>query len=791
MRAPSLWILLVVWIFAQTASFEGNAHQYDACQKCNSDNFCNCSGLNLENVPRVLENVSVFDLSHNNISQIKDTDFITYVKLKRLLLQSNQIQSVADQAFQRNTQLEYLDLSNNLLTQLSPNWFKYLSKLQHLNILGNKYTDLGSGGIFSNLAQLRWLEFGNPSLSLLKKDDFVGVTHLDEFIVKAEKLHVYQKGSFSSFRNISHAALSLHDTFLNEPGQAQQILLDLSGSTIHIELRDLVFPDKTDNLLFSTEGNTLIRKFTFRNVSLTDSIVVSFINSMKNTKLSELVVQDCVLSGTGKWHKMTFQTNNFLQSITISNISIRKFYLFYELSGIGPLLESIKKATFTKLMMFLMPCHLSRKLKNVEYLDLTDNLLSDGIMPETLCSGAWSSVRHLILRKNDFKDLCTISSKLSTLSNLTHLDLSQNRFRDIKTSCKWSENLQFLNLSSCDIKSVTKSVPPNVEVLDLSNNAISSFDINASSLKELNVSNNKFKILPGDGYLPKMEILKISSNKLTSLTGEEIKAFKKLQFLEAGKNNYICSCDFLFYMNNDITVQLLGGTENYVCDSPLFLRGMLVQNTKRSFFDCHTTLSLTLLCVGIFLAVAIAGMMCYKYHGIWYIQMIWAWLKAKRKPKKVRNYDLCYDAFVSYSEMDSEWVENFLVRELESAHPPLTLCLHKRDFIPGKWIIDNIIESIEKSRKSLFVLSQHFVQSEWCKYELDYTHFRLFDENDDTAILVLLESIPKETIPQRFCKLRKLMNTKTYLEWPQDEEEQPIFWFNLRIALQGDSTASL
>ncbi|XP_078397819.1 toll-like receptor 2 type-2 isoform X2 [Cetorhinus maximus] len=322
MRAPSLWILLVVWIFAQTASFEGNAHQYDACQKCNSDNFCNCSGLNLENVPRVLENVSVFDLSHNNISQIKDTDFITYVKLKRLLLQSNQIQSVADQAFQRNTQLEYLDLSNNLLTQLSPNWFKYLSKLQHLNILGNKYTDLGSGGIFSNLAQLRWLEFGNPSLSLLKKDDFVGVTHLDEFIVKAEKLHVYQKGSFSSFRNISHAALSLHDTFLNEPGQAQQILLDLSGSTIHIELRDLVFPDKTDNLLFSTEGNTLIRKFTFRNVSLTDSIVVSFINSMKNTKLSELVVQDCVLSGTGKWHKMTFQTNNFLQSITINGLRV-------------------------------------------------------------------------------------------------------------------------------------------------------------------------------------------------------------------------------------------------------------------------------------------------------------------------------------------------------------------------------------------------------------------------------------------------------------------------------------
>ncbi|XP_038647956.1 toll-like receptor 2 [Scyliorhinus canicula] len=783
MKAPSLWILLVVYIFIPTVFSERNSPLYDACQKCNSDNLCDCSSLKIENIPHVSENVLRFDLSHNKISQINDTDFIRYVKLKGLILQSNQIQSIADQAFQHNAELEYLDLSNNLLTQLSPNWFKYLSKLLSLNISGNNYTDLGPGRIFSNLTQLRWLEFGNPYLSRLKEDDFVGVTQLEEFIVTAEKLLVYQNGSFSSFRNISHAALSLHDIFQNKPDQAQQILADLLRSTTHIELRDLAFPDKTDNPIFPTVNNSAVRKFTFRNNSLTDSIVLSFMNSMLNTKLSELVVVDGELSGTGNWKIEKSIRSNFLHSITLSNISIKKFYLFYDLSGISSLLVSIKIAKLTKLTMHLMPCTVSKMLKNVEFLDLTDNLLKDGGMQETVCSGAWPSVRYLILRKNDLKYLDVISSKLSTLSKLTHLDLSQNRFHDM-TSCKWSENLQFLNLSSCEIKHIKECIPPNVEVLDLSNNALCSFDVNLPLLKELNVSNNKFKMLLGDGYLPKMEILKIGNNKLTSLTDEEITMFKKLQFLEAGRNNYICSCEFLFYMNNGVTVQLLDQTENYICDSPLFLRGMVVQNTKRSFFDCHTTLSLALLCAGICLAIAISGMLCYKYHWIWYIQMTWAWLKAKRKPKKVRNNDICYDAFVSYSEMDSEWVESFLVRELESAHPPLTLCLHKRDFTPGKWIIDNIIESIEKSRKTLFVLSQHFVQSEWCKYELGYTHFRLFDENDDTAILVLLESIPKETILQRFCKLRKLMNTKTYLEWPQDEVEQQIFWFNLKATLK-------
>ncbi|NXY31093.1 TLR22 protein, partial [Pomatorhinus ruficollis] len=146
--------------------------------------------------------------------------------------------------------------------------------------------------------------------------------------------------------------------------------------------------------------------------------------------------------------------------------------------------------------------------------------------------------------------------------------------------------------------------------------------------------------------------------------------------------------------------------------------------------------------------------------------------------------DISYDAFVSYSENDSDWVENTMVRELEQACPPFRLCLHKRDFVPGKWIVDNIIDSIEKSRKTLFVLSEHFVQSEWCKYELDFSHFRLFDENNDAAILILLEPIQSNAIPKRFCKLRKIMNTKTYLEWPAGEEQQQVFWFNLKIALR-------
>ncbi|XP_062902315.1 toll-like receptor 2 [Mobula hypostoma] len=788
MRASSQCLLLVCIFVPATLSEDDRSD--NTCQKCIPHNYCNCSSMKLKNIPLVSEKVLTFDLSFNNISQINDTDFIIYTELERLLLQSNQIQSITDHAFQLNTEVEYLDLSDNLLTKVTLNWFKQFYKLHYLNLSGNRYTTLGSERVFSNLSRLQWLEFGNPFLSHLTKDDFVGITHLDEFVLTANNLASYQQGTFSYFRNISHAVLSLHNIFLNKTGQAQQILVDLSGCTTHLELRDLTFPDNGDSRLFSVPRSSSFRKFTFKNTFLTDETVFNFIKWIKNTKVSEIVAKDCVLSGTGKWSKIDDVKNNLFHSLTLNNISIKHFYQFYDLSGISPVLQSIKRATLTKLNMFMVPCRISRNFKNAEYLDLTHNLLNDKIIQELACSGACPMLRYLILRKNILRSLSSTSTKLSTLSTLTHLDLSQNSFSENSATCKWPKNLQFLNLSSCNIQSISQCLPQNVEILDLSNNDISNFVVSLPSLKTLDLSNNKFKSLPANSNLPKMKLLKISSNKLTSLTSKALMAFIKLESLEAGKNNYICSCEFLLFMNHYKRVQLLDEPQNYVCDSPLTHRGQLVQNTKRSFFDCHMTWSIIIVCLSVSLAATMTGMACYKYHGIWYLQMTWAWLRAKRKPKKVMSNDICYDAFVSYSDMDSDWVENSLVRELESVNPPLALCLHKRDFMPGKWIIDNIIESIEKSRKTLFVLSQHFVQSEWCKYELDYTHFRLFDENNDSAILVLLEKIPKETIPQRFCKLRKLMNTKTYLEWSQDEEEQQIFWFNLKVALKGDDNVN-
>ncbi|KAJ8362092.1 hypothetical protein AAFF_G00396750 [Aldrovandia affinis] len=439
--------------------------------------------------------------------------------------------------------------------------------------------------------------------------------------------------------------------------------------------------------------------------------------------------------------------------------------------------------------VFLMPCPTSKLMKKLEYLDFTGNLLTDLAMKESMCDGHGTllKLRSLNVSKNALTSLALMSQLVTNLNQLVSLDLSQNVFSVMPAVCTWPKSLQYLNLSMANLRKITACLPKSLHVLDLSDNDLTMFDIQLPSLKELHISGNKFMSLPPGRWFESLELLLIQRNTLSMFGMSDLKEYKNLQNLEAGYNKFVCSCEFVTFMQRKVgqSIRLSDGPESYMCDSPVAFRGQLVADAHLSIFECHMMVSVSVLCTVAFLAFLICGILCYKLHVVWYVKMTWAWLKAKRnRTVNTNNADICYDAFVSYSERDSEWVEEFLVQELEGTQPPFRLCLHKRDFLPGGWIVDNIINAMEKSRRTLFVLSRHFVSSEWCKYELDFSHFRLFDENNDTAVLILLEPIDKETIPKRFCKLRKFMDSKTYLEWPEDETQRPLFWHNLKIAIK-------
>ena len=87
---------------------------------------------------------------------------------------------------------------------------------------------------------------------------------------------------------------------------------------------------------------------------------------------------------------------------------------------------------------------------------------------------------------------------------------------------------------------------------------------------------------------------------------------------------------------------------------------------------------------------------------------------------------------------------------------------------------------METSRRTVFVLSENFVRSDWCRWELDFSHF---SAAGDAAVLVLLQPLGDAGVPTRYCRLHQLLRSTTYLEWPQQEEQIPSFWRSLRTAL--------
>jgi len=77
--------------------------------------------------------------------------------------------------------------------------------------------------------------------------------------------------------------------------------------------------------------------------------------------------------------------------------------------------------------------------------------------------------------------------------------------------------------------------------------------------------------------------------------------------------------------------------------------------------------------------------------------------------------DYTYDAFISYNQKDSDWVETVLQPRLERAG--LRLCLPDRDFEIGAARIVNMENAVARSRKTLLILTPNWGDSQWSEFE--------------------------------------------------------------------------
>ncbi|KAF7249275.1 Toll-like receptor 13 [Varanus komodoensis] len=347
------------------------------------------------------------------------------------------------------------------------------------------------------------------------------------------------------------------------------------------------------------------------------------------------------------------------------------------------------------------------------------------------------------------------------------------------------------NLAISSLEPETFKHTPTLQELDLSENNLISISNTVFSyvpnLKELHLNKNRLNSLSFVSHvnLSKLTVIRVTRNLIDIITKEQIRALPNLLLLDAQQNTFTCSCDNQMFLNWSLQnpkTQVLHFYQ-YTCASPPAFKGkkLLVFKKISCISDC-----MFILYVANMTAVLLLMLVCFFYqwrmHMIYSYYLLLAYFIDKRQKRKGQCMEYDYDAFLSYNKHDEQWVINDLLPVLENQYC-WKLCLHHRDFQPGRPILENIVDNIYASRKTICIISHHYLNSEWCSKEIQVASFRIFDDCKDVLVLIFLEDIPSEYLSP-YHRMRELVKKKTYLKWPKDEQEIPLFWLKLNMAMK-------
>ncbi|NXH35310.1 TLR6 protein, partial [Myiagra hebetior] len=759
--------------------------------------IANYSSSLLTNIPKIIPvRTEVLDLSHNRISGLSISEFIYLSDLQVLNLSHNLITVLDFSVFIFNENLEYLDLSHNNISEVCCLTLAYL---RHLDLSFNKFTALP---VCQEFGYMFHLEYLGLSATMIRKSDFRYIKHL--------QLHTVflTLGNFALYEPQSLTVLNtrnLHIAFAANQNFSFPLLYDGMSTSENLKIVNLRYTLSYKD--FPSPPLTLLKKIKTTAVMLDAvdlqwAIILQIFMLIWYSPVEHLTVRN--LTFRGPLEELTeykflpvlssveqlISLDGSMKALTLEHVRNKLYYFNQEILYRQFSEMNIASLTIHDAYMPHMLC--PNRTSSFQYLNFSHNALTDELFQNC---GTLVDLKSLILQKNKFESLLKVSFMTSRMKSLKYLDMSSNLLRHTgaDTQCQWAESLAELDLSSNQLAdAVFECLPANVRKLGLHNNQISSVPRGVAELKsleELNLASNRLADLPGCGGFPSLQFLNVEMNSILTPSADFFQSCPRVRELQAGHNPFKCSCELQAFirLERQSGGKLAGWPAAYVCEYPEGLRGTELKDFHLSQLACNTTLLLVTALLLMLVLVAAVAFLCIYLDVPWYVRMTWQWTQMKRRawhnPRGDPGTVLQFHAFISYSERDSLWVKNELIPRLEKGEGCVQLCQHERNFIPGKSIVENIINCIEKSYKSIFVLSPNFVQSEWCHYELYFAHHKLFSENSNSLILILLEPIPPYLIPARYHKLKALMAKRTYLEWPKERSKRVLFWANLRAAI--------
>ncbi|KAH8413215.1 hypothetical protein KR009_008868 [Drosophila setifemur] len=318
----------------------------------------------------------------------------------------------------------------------------------------------------------------------------------------------------------------------------------------------------------------------------------------------------------------------------------------------------------------------------------------------------------------------------------------------------------------------------------------------------LKVGNNSLTQLPltvgeHEGYANVSGLL-LADNQLTSLgTGAQLPA--NLTHLDV-RRNMITSLseefvEFLQEPNNSMTVSLSGNPISCDCDA-LSLLFFVRSNPQRvvdigdlmctrqkkllqqmeAFELCPSYVLLISCVIGglviIICLITVFYLMFQQELKIWmYNNNLCLWWVSEEELDK----DKTYDAFISYSHKDEELISKMLPK-LESGPHPFRICLHDRDWLVGDCIPEQIVRTVDDSKRVIIVLSQHFIDSVWARMEFRIAYQATLQDKRKRIIIILYKEL--EHMNGIDSELRAYLKLNTYLKWGD-----PLFWSKLCYAM--------
>lgn len=446
---------------------------------------------------------------------------------------------------------------------------------------------------------------------------------------------------------------------------------------------------------------------------------------------------------------------------------------------IFPLPQNLKVLMLSNaaMQMSLPNVHFSENNKITE-MELKNNLFTTWVGP----FGPFRYLKHLDLSSN----YCHAVSVyfFDRMTNISRLHINDN-FLGF-----WFENDE----SADTFKQLKK-----LKWLDISRNRIRYMPHRIFSsqtvLRTLNLSYNIIgKLNISISHMHHLHRLDLSNNLLTTLSYDtrkqidEIRHYSPELKIMLHANPLQCSCDqldalkwFLSHRNSFVWFN------KYICrhenDTDISFEH-LHKLTIAFERECPSYLGV-LFCAISFFSLAISfvvGGFSYRYR--WKIRYMYYIFKSKQEITNQHQYEQLYDynAFVSYSEKQRSFVIDELLLRLETEHE-MRLCLHDRDFIPGKDIATNITSSIHRSRKTLIILSKSFLESNWCMFEFNMARMEEIyarEGRQSVIYIVLYENIPTKMLP---LQILELIERQSYIEFPNDEQGNIVFWNKLVSSL--------